>query len=55
MTHQDTEKDKMFRGEPYFAGDPSLQANRTRCKLACQRFNAAGEVSRRERVTLWRE
>jgi len=52
---QATEKEKMLRGELYWAWDEELQANRTRCKLACQRYNQAGEVSRRRRVELWRE
>lgn len=46
---------KMLNGELYWAWDEDLQANRERCKLACQRFNEAGQVSRRRRVELWRE
>ncbi|KAE8140564.1 trimeric LpxA-like protein [Aspergillus pseudotamarii] len=46
---------KMLNGELYWAWDEDLQANRERCKLACQRFNQAGQVSRRRRVELWRD
>jgi hypothetical protein len=46
---------KMVNGELYWAWDKDLQANRERCKLACQHFNEAGQVSRRRRVELWRE
>ncbi|KAJ1706632.1 acetyltransferase [Aspergillus flavus] len=46
---------KMLNGELYWAWDEDLQANRERCKLACQRFNEAGQVSRRRRVELWRD
>jgi maltose O-acetyltransferase len=30
----------MLRGEPYLANDPALLLERTRCRLACERFNA---------------
>ena len=30
----------MLRGEPYLSGDPALLLERTRCRLACERFNA---------------
>ncbi|KNG81621.1 acetyltransferase, CysE/LacA/LpxA/NodL family [Aspergillus nomiae NRRL 13137] len=46
---------KMLNGELYWAWDEDLQANRERCKLACQQFNEAGQVSRRRRVELWRD
>ncbi|KAJ5923582.1 Maltose/galactoside acetyltransferase [Penicillium verhagenii] len=45
---------KMLRGELYMPWDEDLQANRTRCKQACDEFNAAGNVSRRRKVELWR-
>ncbi|KAJ5116790.1 hypothetical protein N7456_001138 [Penicillium angulare] len=48
------EWDKMLRGEWYHAGCEILQANRTRCKKACEEFNAASYASRREKVRLWR-
>ncbi|KAJ5322689.1 Maltose/galactoside acetyltransferase [Penicillium brevicompactum] len=44
----------MLRGELYWAWDEDLQANRTRCKQACDEFNAARKASRREKVKLWR-
>ncbi|KAE8153204.1 trimeric LpxA-like protein [Aspergillus avenaceus] len=40
---------KMLNGELYWVWDEDLQANRERCKLACQRFNEAGQISRRRR------
>ncbi|PGH16170.1 hypothetical protein AJ79_01937 [Helicocarpus griseus UAMH5409] len=46
---------KMVNGELYWAWDADLQANRDRCKEACDNFNQAGKVSRRRRVELWRE
>ncbi|KAF7586744.1 hypothetical protein BBP40_008387 [Aspergillus hancockii] len=46
---------KMLNGELYWAWDEDLQANRERCKFACQQFNEAGQVSRRRRVELWRD
>ncbi|EYE90144.1 sugar O-acetyltransferase [Aspergillus ruber CBS 135680] len=45
---------KMLNGELYWAWDDDHQANRERCRAACQRFNEAGQVSRRRRVELWR-
>ncbi|KAL1988421.1 hypothetical protein VTN96DRAFT_9476 [Rasamsonia emersonii] len=50
-----TEKEKMLRGELYHAFTPELVAARARCKHACNRFNNAGEVSRRRLVELWRD
>ncbi|PYI33080.1 trimeric LpxA-like protein [Aspergillus indologenus CBS 114.80] len=38
---------KMLNGELYWAWDADLQANRQRCKAACDKFNQAGQVSRR--------
>ncbi|CAK37680.1 uncharacterized protein An02g07160 [Aspergillus niger] len=40
---------KMLNGELYNAWDADLQANRQRCKEACDRFNQAGQVSRRRK------
>jgi hypothetical protein len=49
-------KQKMARGELYYAFTPELLAERTRCKAAVREFNAAaGVASRRESVRLWRE
>ncbi|KKK25680.1 hypothetical protein AOCH_007570 [Aspergillus ochraceoroseus] len=50
-----TEKEKMLRGELYCAFTPDLLAERTRCKHACNRFNNAGEVSRRRLLELWKD
>ncbi|RMJ22461.1 hypothetical protein PHISP_06674 [Aspergillus sp. HF37] len=50
-----SEKDKMLRGELFLAFTPDLIAARTRCKHACNRFNAAGEVPRRRLIELWRD
>lgn len=49
------DKQKMLKGELYHAFTPELVAERSRCRHACSRFNAAGEVSRRRHVELWRE
>ncbi|KAM5469242.1 hypothetical protein MauCBS54593_004597 [Microsporum audouinii] len=50
-----TEREKMLRGELYTAFSPDLIAERARCKAACERYNNAGEVTRRRRVELWRD
>ncbi|EEP75965.1 nodulation protein L [Uncinocarpus reesii 1704] len=50
-----TEKEKMLRGELYRAFTPDLIAGRARCKGACDRFNNAGQISRRRQVELWRD
>lgn len=55
LTTMATEKDKMLRGELFLAFTPDLIAARDRCKHACNRFNAAGEVPRRRLIELWRE
>ena len=52
---EETNKARMLRGELYYAFSPTLIAARQRCKYACNRFNNAGEVSRRREVELWRE
>lgn len=49
-------KQKMQRGELYYAFTPELEAERARCKAALRAYNAAaGVASRRETVRLWRE
>lgn len=49
-------KQKMARGELYYAFTPELAAERARCKTALRAYNAAVDtVSRRETVRLWRE
>ncbi|KAI9764505.1 MAG: hypothetical protein M1835_007559 [Candelina submexicana] len=50
-----TEKEKMLSGELYFAFVPELVAARRRAFHACNRYNNAGEVSRRRLVELWRD
>ena len=50
-----SEKEKALRGELYYAFSPQLQAERQRCFHACERYNNAGEISRRELITLWRD
>jgi maltose O-acetyltransferase len=46
------EKDRMLRGEPYLATDAELLAERRRCRLQCERFNATGfgETSTRRAI-----
>ncbi|KAJ5724671.1 Maltose/galactoside acetyltransferase [Penicillium malachiteum] len=46
---------KMLRGELYKPWDEDLQANRTRCRKACDEFNAARDATRRQKVELWRK
>lgn len=50
-----TEKEKMLRGELFYAFTPDLVAARRHCKYACDRFNNVGEVSRRRQIELWKE
>ncbi|KAJ5102572.1 Maltose/galactoside acetyltransferase [Penicillium argentinense] len=47
---QSKEWQRMVSGELYWAWDEDLQANRTRCKAACDAFNSAGDVSRRRKT-----
>ncbi|KAF7594516.1 hypothetical protein BBP40_008963 [Aspergillus hancockii] len=48
-------RESMRRGELYYAFTPDLIAARSRCSLACRRFNNAGDVSRRRLVELWKD
>ena len=49
-------KQKMARGELYYAFTPELLAERERCKGVLRRYNEiAGLASRRETVRLLRE
>lgn len=48
-------KQRMARGELYYAFTPELIAERARCKQACARYNNAQNVSRRELTELFRE
>jgi acetyltransferase-like isoleucine patch superfamily enzyme len=43
--YDDTEKDKMLRGDFYHPNDPQLVEERRKCKLALQAFNRAGDPS----------
>jgi hypothetical protein len=53
----DTEENRrrMEAGELYYAFTPDLLADRKRCRLATEAFNAPGDVSRRKIVELWKE
>jgi len=48
-------KQRMQRGELYHAFTPELVAERRRSELACIRFNAMGDVTRRRKVEMLRE
>ena len=48
-------KQKMLRGELYYAFTPELTAERARCNQACEAYNNAGHVSRRKLTELFRE
>jgi maltose O-acetyltransferase len=52
MASMASEKDRMLRGEPYFAGDPDLLLERKQCRLLCERFNATsfGETEPRRAI-----
>ncbi|OHE97879.1 galactoside O-acetyltransferase [Colletotrichum orchidophilum] len=45
-------KARMAAGELYYAFTPDLIADRQRCSIACETFNRAGHVSRRELVMM---
>ena len=49
------EKGKMLRGEMYTASNPGLLRDRQVCRAKVQRYNTAGDISRRKRVEMWRE
>ncbi|KIW02035.1 uncharacterized protein PV09_06538 [Verruconis gallopava] len=57
MSLTDTAKNRaaMEKGELYYAFTPDLVAARRRTELACERFNTAGDITRRQRVELWRD
>jgi maltose O-acetyltransferase len=48
-------KERMVRGEPYDAGDPDLLAERRRCKLMVEQFNATSLAASEERHAILRE
>ena len=52
---QETEEEKMGKGELYYAFSPELAKQRDRCAQACNRLNNAEIVSRRQMVELWRQ
>ncbi|KAH8696005.1 trimeric LpxA-like protein [Talaromyces proteolyticus] len=52
---QPTEKEKMLRGDLYCAFTPELIRERDKCEHACNRFNTAGEMTRRRMIELWRD
>ena len=49
------EKEKKLRGELYNAFTPGLIRDRQVCRAKVQRYNNAGDISRRKRVEMWRE
>ncbi|ORY69725.1 galactoside O-acetyltransferase [Pseudomassariella vexata] len=53
----DLEENKrlMRNGELYYAFTPDLVADRKRCRLACEAYNQAGDVSRRRLVELFKK
>lgn len=46
---------RMQRGELYYAFTPNLVAARKRCGRIVGQLNRAGELSRRELATYWKE
>jgi len=49
-------RQRQLAGKLYYAFTPENIKARERCATACQQYNKhAGEVSRRERVKLWRK
>jgi acetyltransferase-like isoleucine patch superfamily enzyme len=53
-TNDDSEKKKMIRGQAFKRSDPTLAADRLRCKAALQRFNSAGVVDQTADTTIWK-
>lgn len=45
----------MLRGELYHSFGPEMTWARRRSAIACRKYNAAEDPTRREQVTLWRE
>ncbi|CAK4020276.1 probable acetyltransferase, family [Lecanosticta acicola] len=48
-------KARALRGELYYAFTPELVNARRRCGQACERYNNAGEITRRRQVQMWRD
>lgn len=46
---------RMEAGELYYAFTPDLLADRRRAQAACERFNRAGELSRRDLALMVKE
>lgn len=49
------EKAKMLRGELYAGFNPGLLRDQQICYAKVQRYNNAGDISRRKRAEMWRE
>ena len=49
------EYQKMLRGELYYSFNPEMTWARRRCAIACRKYNAAEDPTRREQVAMWRE
>ncbi|KAK6217794.1 hypothetical protein LQW54_003303 [Pestalotiopsis sp. IQ-011] len=56
LRNLDLEENKrlMRGGQLYYAFTPDLVADRKRCRLACEAYNRAGDVSRRRLVELFK-
>lgn len=48
-------RSRAVRGELYHAFTPELVRARKRARIACERFNAATDATRREKIQLWQE
>jgi hypothetical protein len=46
---------KALRGELYHAFGPEMTWARRRSAIACKKYNAAEDPTRREQVAMWRE
>ncbi|KAK7191818.1 acetyltransferase, CysE/LacA/LpxA/NodL family [Paraphaeosphaeria sporulosa] len=49
------EYQKMLRGELYYSFGPEMTWARRRCAIACRKYNAAEDPTRREQVAMWRD
>lgn len=50
-----TEKEKMLRGEMYYAFTPELTGERNHCARACNQLNNEPDLTRRLMVKHWRK
>ncbi|KAJ4345560.1 uncharacterized protein N0V89_011693 [Didymosphaeria variabile] len=48
------EYQKMLRGQQYYSFGPEMTWARRRCAIACRKYNAAEDPTRREQVAMWR-